>query len=54
MKKERLKFEQDTSKTSYAILLKTQMVENLARCGYVFLLTPPEIWDQFDSPDVTI
>ena len=36
LKKEGLKFEHDTCKTSYAILSKTQMVENLARCDFVF------------------
>jgi len=36
LKKEGLKFEHDTCKTSYAILLKTQMVQNLAWFGCAF------------------
>ena len=36
LKKERLKFQHGTCRISYAILSKTQMVENLARCGFVF------------------
>jgi len=53
LKKEGLKFQHGTCKTSDAILLRHKCWRS-SQGVVVFFLTPPEISDRFDIPDLTV